>query len=128
MLSLRALRRSTWMAVFAVLLNAFGPLASHALESTRAGNWLEICSGDGIQRVRVADDQVTKNGTSETDRSGAHCLYCVPHGVALGLAPPSPLPVPIIAGADANGASVDSISLPQSHWAANQARAPPSSH
>jgi hypothetical protein len=125
MLGLRVLRRTAWMAVVAVLLNALAPWVFHAQASARDGTWLELCTADGIEHIRVADGQVTKKGTPVTDVAAVHCPYCIPHGASFGLVPPSPLSVPAIAGPHAGAASVDWISLSLLLWAANQARAPP---
>jgi hypothetical protein len=124
----RARKRTAWLAVLAVLLNTFTPLVSRAFASSRPDSWLEVCGGDRAEDGTVTVGQVTGYGTLGTLGSAVHCPYCVPHGASFGLAPPSPLLVPFIAGPDAGAKSVVSSSLSRFLWNAKQARAPPSAH
>jgi len=124
----RACERTAWIAVLAVLLNTFAPLVSSAIASARADSWLEVCGGDRTEDGTVTLGQVTGHSTPGTHDSGVHCPYCVPHGASFGLAPPSPLLVPFIAGPDAGAISIVSSSLSRFLWTAKQARAPPSAH
>ena len=77
---------SSWIAVFAVLLNALAPAVSVSLSEARnpaaGGNWVEVCSTRGSIWVRFGDDS--------TDSTPEHCPYCLTHAASFGL-PPTPL-------------------------------------
>lgn len=128
MLGYRVHRRTAWMAIVAVLLNAFAPLVAHAMPSTHGGAWVDVCTTDGITRIDVADGHAATGGAPVNDVTGGHCPYCVPHGTSAGLAPVPPLSVPVVPGPDAAATAVDPLPLALPLWAANQARAPPLAH
>jgi hypothetical protein len=125
MLAHRISRRTAWLAVFAVLLNTFAPLISHANASKSSGTWIEVCTAGGVEHVDVADGPGNAQDTPATGGSGAHCPYCLPHGASFGLPPATPLSVPVVAAAHAAQSPGDSTCRLLLLWAAHQPRAPP---
>jgi hypothetical protein len=88
----------SWIAILAILLNALMPAVSQALEHARVRNgssaeWIEVCSTQGTNWVRLAADGSLIEQTSQkpADAPAAthegHCLYCVTHAGSFGLLP-----------------------------------------
>lgn len=76
---------SSWIAVFAVLLNALAPAVSVSLSEARnpaaGGNWVEICSTRGSTWTRLGEEP------ADTPSSPEHCPYCFTHAASFGLLP-----------------------------------------
>lgn len=111
---------SSWIAVFAVLLNALAPAVSVSLNEARnpaaGGNWVEVCATRGSVWIRLGEDPA--------DSTPEHCPYCFTHAASFGL-PPAPLwvvpvtlqgviPLPFVA-----------LPLALAAWFIPAARAPP---
>lgn len=126
MLALRQRRRFSWIAVFAILLNALAPATSHALAARLGVALLEICTADGLKRVAVRYE-----GARPDLPPGAHvaltdhCPYCAPHGASVAHVPPSGPRVAVLPGP----AVVDAVlpdGVPQrAGTSSGDARAPP---
>ena len=82
---------SSWIAVFAVLLNALAPAVSVSLSEARnpaaGGNWVEICSTRGSTWTRL--------GEEPADSAPEHCPYCFTHAASFGLPPTPPWVIPV---------------------------------
>ena len=80
-----ALRRrlTSWLACFAIVLNALAPAISQALAAHdgRSAGWVEICSAAGVRMV-AADDSVPAD-----DATHAACPFCVPHAGSCAVLP-----------------------------------------
>lgn len=91
-----------WIACFAMLVNALAPSISYAVtagSSTPASPMMEICTMNGVRSVVATAGQPDNKHPAPGD-SGAHCPFCLSHGVNLGL-PPSGMPVLlVVAGHD----------------------------
>jgi hypothetical protein len=68
-------RRTTWLAMVALLAAALMPMVSHALGSTSRANTVQICTAQGMAWVQV--------GSADSDTQPAvqagpfdHCPYC----------------------------------------------------
>jgi len=114
-------RLVSWIACLAILVGAFAPAVSHALESPGGSTWVEVCSALGAQFVKVSDD-------SSPAPSGPlleHCPYCSLHANDLAL-PTAALPAPVLAAARA-GPPGRFFTAPRTPfaWAAALPRAPP---
>jgi hypothetical protein len=81
----------TWIACFAILVNALAPSISHAMAafSGDPATW-EICRTDTSATATATPGQpdlvVVGNGKSTVDKM-AHCGYCLPHGASYALMP-----------------------------------------
>lgn len=113
-----ARRRTIWIAIFAVLLNALVPAVAQVLSVQRGAVTDVICSSAGA--VSVPQPQ-HDNGAAR------HCPYCVPHGATL--APPPAAAVFIAPDSDARRVAVPAPLPNRRHgaWTPAQPRAPPSS-
>jgi hypothetical protein len=78
----RLMRRSAFMALFAVLLNALAPTLSYAMAADEGGAVVEMCTSFGLKKVLVS-------GAGGEDTSSAHgfkhCQFCPSAGT-----PPPP--------------------------------------
>ncbi len=78
----RLMRRSAFMALFAVLLNALAPTLSYAMAADKGGAVVEMCTSFGLKKVLVS-------GTGGEDTSSTHgfkhCQFCPSAGT-----PPPP--------------------------------------
>lgn len=72
------MRRSAFVALFAVLLNALAPTLSYAMAAEKGGAVVEMCTSFGLKKV-----EVPRMG-GEADTSGAqafeHCQFCLSAG------------------------------------------------
>jgi Protein of unknown function (DUF2946) len=87
---LRNRRWLAWIAICAILLNAFAPSLAHALAARHQVSWLEVCTSTGLARTAL-DPRAARTEIP----SGAHfvatdhCPYCAPHGASFAHAPPT---------------------------------------
>ncbi len=128
---------STWIAIWAIVLNALVPTLSLALDTSRAeptpvvGHWIEVCSVSGSLWVLLdadgqwlAQSSQRPEGTQDSAHDG-HCPYCLTHAASFGLLPPT------VSGLAPWPGVVDSAAptappLPQQLvWLTPAARAPP---
>lgn len=122
-------RRAAWIAILAILFNAFVPAMSQAVAAQLGITWLEICTKDGLKRIAVSNEDArpdlpTGAHVAVTD----HCPYCAPHsGTTNAHLPPAPFAVPVVAGADLLPAQPPSAAPPHVFIARAHARAPPAS-
>lgn len=76
------MRRSAFIALFAVLVNALAPTLSYAMAVSKGGAVVEMCTSFGLKKVLVS-------GTGGEDTSSAHgfkhCQFCP----SAGTPPPS---------------------------------------
>lgn len=92
---------STWIAIWAMVLNALVPTLSLALDTSRAeptpvaGHWIEVCSVSGSLWVLLdADGQWLAQSSqrpegTQTSAHDGHCPYCLTHAASFGLPPAS---------------------------------------
>lgn len=132
----------SWIAIFAVLLNALMPTVSVTLDTLWAKNsttgtsgsvsgWMEVCSTNGSIWVRLAADgrliEQTDRKPPNAPASMGHCAYCVTHAASFGL-PPTPLWVlPIWALTAILVPQRTPIARTPAPWLVPAARAPPTS-
>jgi hypothetical protein len=80
------------LALFAVLLHAFAPMASHAMMAKSGKSFVEICTAQGFQVVEVDVDGVTQK--FPLHKVGHECAAC--HLAASALALPESSAAPIV--------------------------------
>jgi len=128
MLSLRNRRRTAWVAILAILLNAFAPALAHAAAARLGVTWLEICTQDGLKRVaiehRSARPDIPPGAHVVADD---HCPYCAPHGASFAHSPPAVAAAAVIAGPAALVVDSPAVASQLATWTSGRARAPPSS-
>ena len=111
---------SSWIAVFAVLLNALAPAVSISLSEARTpaagGNWMEVCSTRGSVWVRL--------GEEPADSTPEHCPYCFTHAASFGLPPAPPWVIPVTLP-DVIPLPFLALPLAFTAWLIPAARAPP---
>jgi hypothetical protein len=121
------LRRTCWLALFAILALALLPTISHALALARGGEggWAAICTPAGVQQV--AGDTA---GAAPASPAGAmahfgQCPFCS-LGADAPLLPPAPSSLAIAPGA-AVAVPAPSLSGPRARfaWGGAQPRGPP---
>jgi hypothetical protein len=126
MFSLRNSRRTAWLAIFAILLNAFAPAVSHAMAAHFGVSWLEVCTPDGLKRIAVeysaARPDIPPGAHIVAD---THCPYCAPHGASFAHAPPALPAVAVLGGPAVLSSDPQSVALQRSVWTGGHARAPP---
>lgn len=73
------LRRSAWLALFAMLWLALAPTVSHALAAADGGApWSEICSADGARGVPAEQRDASQHLLE-------HCPFCAVQPLAAAL-------------------------------------------
>ena len=127
MLSLRNGRRTAWIAIFAILLNAFAPAVAHALAARSGALWLEVCTQDGLKRIAVeyrgARPDIPPGSHVVAEQ---HCPYCAPHGATFAHTPPA-MPSPgVLAGPAVLACDLQAAAPRLSVRTSDHARAPPS--
>ncbi len=114
-------RVAGWIAILAILLNAFAPAVSHALAVGTDAPWLEVC-GDSAAAARNPGDQPVPQKAA----SQQHCPYCAPHGASFAAPPAAVALAPLaVAGTDPIGDHAVATQA-RSPWRSAHSRAPPS--
>lgn len=118
------MRRSAFIALFAVLLNALAPTLSYAMAAGKGVAVLEMCTSFGLKKVPVS-------GTDSEDTSSTHgfkhCQFCLSVG-----APPPPSVKQTVAvfaplqTAMAMASDRQIVRNPLLFWSASHKRGPPS--
>ncbi|HNQ76403.1 MAG TPA: DUF2946 family protein, partial [Pseudothauera hydrothermalis] len=84
--SSRRLRRTAWIALFAMLIGALAPTVSRVLAAGE-GSWNAVCSASGVIYLPV-------DTAPAPDEGGPHlaaaCAYCFTSAASFGLAAPQP--------------------------------------
>ena len=83
-------RRTTWIAVLAILMMAFAPLLSQAFGANSSSAWAEVCSVYGTKWVKVDPGTTDPQPSPASGHPLDHCPYCSLHASTLGM-PPAPL-------------------------------------
>ena len=78
-------RLISWIAVLAILLSALAPSLGYALQMSKGGDWVEICSTQGNKWVQVGEEGVQHAPAMAHVLD--HCPYCSLHAPSLGLPP-----------------------------------------
>jgi len=98
---------STWIAVWAIVLNALLPTVSLAFEpankqiNSASADWVEICTSRGSTWVQLGlDGQVLAQTNEQPEGAPAathngHCPYCLTHAASFGLLPVSAMVLPV---------------------------------
>lgn len=82
------LRRSCWLAIFAMLALALLPAVSHALALARGdADRVEVCTPQGVRLVSDTDAGGRSDVPATLDVHLEHCPYCSSSGAALGMPP-----------------------------------------
>ncbi|ALK96535.2 DUF2946 family protein [Massilia sp. WG5] len=122
--------RIAWIACLAILLNAFAPFVSHAMEAAAPAQALmevEICTAMGMATMPVAlpaDDGGQSSG-GKLHKAMSHCAWCAAHAAAHGLPPPMEASFVPAAGRDVYPPLYYHASRPLFPWSLAQPRAPP---
>jgi hypothetical protein len=118
------MRRSAFIALFAVLLNALAPTLSYAMAVGKGGAVVEMCTSFGLKKVEVPRTD------GEADTSAAHgfkhCQFCLSAGTP---PPPTeqaaavfvPLQTAMVVASDRQ-----IVRNPLLFWSASHKRGPPS--
>lgn len=123
------LRRSCWLALFAMLAMALLPTVSHAFAASRGQtSWTEVCTAQGVRIVAIDNDGAASSESAPAPASKhlQSCPFCAPALGALGMPPAAlytPAPRPTAAKPAAQPAQARSEALA---WRNAQPRAPPS--
>ena len=120
------LRLISWLASFAILLNALMPTIAHAVAANQGESviWGAICSASGTKFVpnplgQPADQQ------PDTKPPMAHCPYCLAHA-GTDVLPTQPVQLPLaVALTHVMPRLFYFAPYPLFAWAAAQPRAPP---
>jgi len=128
---------STWIAIWAMVLNALVPTLSLAFDTSRAeptpvaGHWVEVCSVSGSLWVLLdadgqwlAQSNQRPEGTQASAHDG-HCPYCLTHAASFGLLPPTVRGLAPWPGVVDSAAPAAPPLLQQLVWLTPAARAPP---
>jgi hypothetical protein len=118
--------RFVWLALFALLLNAFAPTVSHALAASRPALPVDVCSVDGGASFAAAaallmQHQDTHAGMGMLD----DCGYCLTHAGSHGVPPPVHAPVPALQGSEPRPLLFYHAPRPLAVWLAAVPRGPP---
>lgn len=113
---------TAWIALVAILMATFAPAISQTLAAQHAGDWAEICSAHGVDRIALDPDQTPAPTTA--DAHGA-CDYCTPHVQAGGVTPVAPATGPFAIRVP--HAPIAFLSAPYTPfaWRSAPSRAPP---
>ena len=114
-------RLATWLAMWALVLNALMPLAAQAVVAPQNGKQqVELCTATGMVLVQLADDDSPASGAT----SPLSCPWCATHGGSMAL-PVENFSTPLLLQAHAHPAEpYATVHLP-TWWPAAQSRAPP---
>lgn len=134
----------SWIACCALLVSVWAPALAQAFRDHAPEDWTEICSVNGMQRVKVDGSgatQVALSGTSglsgESGKSGhstdegagahglQHCPYCSTHSTVLGLPPAAQASLQLKSLASHVPALFLTAPRPLFAWTSAQPRAPP---
>ncbi|MFZ3285389.1 MAG: DUF2946 domain-containing protein [Telluria sp.] len=116
-------RIAAWIACTAFLLAALVPSMNHLLAAVHGarGDWVEVCSIDGVRLVNTASAQ-DASSSADKDLHHDHCPFCLTDA---GLPPAGALALPP-ARTEARFPSLFYQSpRPLFTWASAQPRAPP---
>jgi len=116
--------RFVWLALFAVLLNAFAPTVSHALAARQPAVPVDVCSVDGGPAFAAAAALLMQHehaGMSMLD----DCGYCLTHAGSPGLPPPVHVPPQVVRGGEARPLLFYRAPRPLAVWLAAVPRGPP---
>ena len=124
--------RIAWIACLAILLNAFAPLVSHAMDGSSAAPVvmaMEVCTAMGMETMPVALDATApdRSASGPLHKHMNHCAYCVAHAAAHGLPPPVDAVFAAPAGRDVYPSLYYHASRSLFPWSLAQPRAPPRS-
>ena len=118
------LRRSCWIAIFAMLALALLPSVSRALSAGRGAGDIEVCTPAGFRLIAAADRGAPDEPAGLEVRL-EHCPLCSLTAHALGM-PPAPLAALPLAPAAAEAPPRRLQAAPAIvSWARAQPRAPP---
>lgn len=120
------LRRSCWLAIFAMLALALLPSVSHALSAGRGAGDIEVCTPQGVRFVSDAGTGSGPTAPLALDIHLEHCPFCSLSAHALGM-PPAPLSALPLALTTANPPP-RFLQAPRTPfaWRSAQPRGPPS--
>ncbi|MDP2878434.1 MAG: DUF2946 domain-containing protein [Sulfuricella sp.] len=68
------MRRSAFIALFAVLLNALAPTLSYAMAAGKGGAVVEMCTSFGLKKVLVSK---TDGSDTSSTHGIKHCPFCL---------------------------------------------------
>lgn len=68
------MRRSAFVALFAVLLNALAPTLSYAMAAGKGGAVVEMCTSFGLKKVLVSN---TDGSDTSSTQGIKHCPFCL---------------------------------------------------
>jgi len=120
-------RRVTgWVAILAILLNAFVPALAHAAMAQRDALWGDFCRTAPLARTAYFAPQQDLPGTPHVFAFD-HCPYCIPHGAAHAAPPPAVIQYAVPAARILAAADAGPVAPHQPAWPGARPRAPPAS-
>ncbi len=127
--SLARRRAVSWIACFAIALNALAPSVSQAIAAyTGQTGWTQICSLAGLRWVQLADDDLanSQDPSSQSQQADAQqCPFCGLHAGSFALLPPAIASIEIATGFDLHPTLFYAAPRPLFQWASAHPRAPP---
>ncbi len=114
-----------WIAVCAVMLNAFLPVVSHKRVAEGAFAWADVCTTDGVKRVAKTDAPTGDKPANSHWGTIAHCSYCCSHPASHGAPPPDGILLIAVVESQPANAPTGAIVRTLPHWRTPQSRAPP---
>jgi len=120
--SSRRLRRTVWIALFAMLIGVLAPTVSRVLAAGE-GSWNAVCSASGIVYLPVDTAPAPDEGGAQ--HLAAACAYCFTSAASFGLAAAPPLSIQTPVGHLVLPVAVPSGPLVLISHAVSSPRAPP---
>lgn len=116
------MRRSAYIALLAVLLNALAPTLSYALAAGKGMAVVEMCTSFGLKKVLVSQND---GGNTSSTHGIKHCPFCLsadspPAPADISAAAPAPTDAPLLAVRDRQ-----IVPDPLLSWSAAHKRGPP---
>lgn len=128
--SLARRRVVSWIACFAIALNALAPSVSQAIAAyTGQTGWTQICSLAGLRWVQIAEDDLANSqedgAPGQQQLQTQQCPFCGLHAGSVALLPPTFASIEVVTGFDAHPTLFYAAPRPLFQWASAHPRAPP---
>jgi hypothetical protein len=118
-------RCRAWIALVALMVNALAPAAMHGTSSAMPGNFFELCTTAGIERIAFGAGNLPDNDTDNDGDARPHCPFCLAQHLPFIPLPDATAPLPQADGAAVLPPLFLHAPRPLFAWAAPQPRAPP---
>lgn len=114
-----------WIAVCAVLLDAYVPFVLHHRAAEGAPGLADVCTTDGVARVAMTNVPTGDQPAKTRLGAGGNCAHCCSGLAWHGAPPPDDILLKSVAGAQSANAPTVGIPHPLPLWRTPQSRAPP---